>query len=771
MRISTIDTIRKSALIVGPLLLMASLSSLQAVGSPATEEMAEQIAVVTDSPKPVGIRDYEILLRTDLENDRLVLQTTCALRNSGPKPLEQVDFDLMARRQFYGVKVEIAEIVRLTNGKPVPVEFTHGSLKTPTDPAQEGSEQYPQLVRVKLSPVLGMDEECRLKFDYSIIHLDPKRSDLNYRIVALLPDGSKEVCLLYDFSWIPSVTWADENVRDLPRSRNFFPKGLKPTWRITLIHPSSYESLVVDGRLESSERAEKETISRYVSVTGSRPQLLIGNSEKVKVEDGGAAVIFLLPKKQYERDVVEAVGKFLIRAYRFYTDLFGALEPKDIHVAVSSADMGGHGAYLGMFLNADYFQTKRQPDELLPSRFFHSTGAHELAHSWWGDSVSSYGRGTKFLRESLAEFSAGHFGREVYGRKSLVSEDMLASLLRGETPGCLFYPTADSQTRAYSKGTRVVDILREEMGPDTFDCVLRTFATMYKGSYVTFVDFVTVCNEVSQRDWLPFFNFWCYGTGYPAYRLTGFVSNPAQDGWETKVTIRNNGKGMMHCPLELRMATGTKRERFALPEGEERTFPYQTAAKVDQVIIDPELTAYQVDVTDVADLLRIEAATKESQWEWLHYWLGVAFGKQNRNEDAMKHIAFAVAVHERGGGKGKANPAFYFSRGIVSLHQGERTKADEDVRLFLRGIFSWGAQGGLEHVMGSLRYARLISGKDEEKQLQRMLELLTGKDIPLDPRLREWNKWWTAHQEGFQLGPTAIRLTPGGLRMSNGTQE
>lgn len=733
----------------------------------ANEDVAEEVAVVTGYPETLAITDYDIALRTDLDNDRIVLQATCTLRNKGLELAEQADFDLMAMEQFYGVRVEILEIVRLINGKRVPVEFTHGALTKPEDSSQEGSMKFPKIVRVKLSPSLRKGEECRLKFDYSITHVDPKRTDLNYRIVALLPDGSKEVCFLSDFSWIPRV------LRDYEKwleflDRNFFSKGTKPTWRITLVHPSSYESLVVDGRLGKAERAEKETVSRYVSAVGGCPQLLIGNSERVEVKDKGVSVIFLLPKGKYERDVVEVIGKFLVRANRFYSDLYGPLEAKDIHVAVSSAGMGGHGAYLGMFLNAGTFQKKRNPDELAPSKFFDHTGAHELAHSWWGHSVDSYGRGTKFLHESLAEFSTGHFQRERYGQEPFATATWIASLLRGQPEGSLFSPTGDSAGLAYTKGARILDILRKEMGSETFFQTLRAFAARFKDSHASFADFVTVCNEVSHRDWLPFFNHWCYGTGCPVYRLASLASNEGKDGWETTVAIRNDGKGIIRCPLELRMGKETRREVFVVPEGEERTFTYRTTAKVDEAIIDPELSAYQADVTDVQGLLRIAAATKESPWEWLKYWLGVAFGKQQRYEEAIEYLSLAVATHEEAVGKGNANPAFYFSRGIAHLRQGEKQKANDDIRLFLKQVLNWGANEDLRKVIGTLAYAGLVSPnlEDGSKQLQRILELLTGKDISADPNLREWNKWWKAHEESFELSPNASGLTPGGLPKS-----
>jgi len=71
--------------------------------------------------------------------------------------------------------------------------------------------------------------------------------------------------------------------------------------------------------------------------------------------------------------------------------------------------MGGHGAFLGSFLDPHAFQKKEEADE---STIFDDTAAHELAHSWWGISACSYGRGTKFLREAFCNFGTWHLARE-----------------------------------------------------------------------------------------------------------------------------------------------------------------------------------------------------------------------------------------------------------------------------------------------------------------------------------------------------------------------
>ena len=519
------------------------------------------------------ITSYDVFLSPDFDKNALHCRVVCIIRNNGLLPVEQVDFDLFAREKFYGVEVQIADVSQLIEGKTIPQRFSH-------------SEKAPKITRVTLSPSLEKGVEVKMQFDYTFREIDATRQDLPYRIIAELPNGEKEICLLSDFAWLPQILMDYEKLMEMYQ-RNFFPKTPKPTWNVSITVPIGYEAVVLDGRFVEVEQRGEEMISQWESRAPGFPQVMIGNFDRVVVSRPDASVVFFLPKGSYLNDTVEAKGDFLIRAYRFYSDLFGSLNGDEIHIGASSADMGRHGAYLGMTLDVPYlnWQTRREYDELL---------AHELSHSWWGNSVSSYGRGTKFLRESMANFSAWHLARELFGTDKFA--DYRARLfMSGDAKNPLFLrnPDRDDVDLAYSKGALILDILRSEMGDELFFQCLKTFAAKFKDSHATFSDFVSVCNEVSKQDWEPFFEQWLYGEGYPIYHLVSFQSEPERDEWRTSVTIRNDGKGTILCPLELRMGDEAQRETFRVPEGVEETFTYRTPAKVDQVIIDPDHTTFQ----------------------------------------------------------------------------------------------------------------------------------------------------------------------------------
>lgn len=730
-------------------------------GNILCQDVAQDVAAVTGLPETLLITDYDIFLRTDLEANSLHLKVISTLLNQGPDPIGQVDFDLLAKEIYYGVKIHIAQVERFVNGGFVPQKFSRGALSKPDDPSMEGSDERPKITRVILTVPLKPNEKIQLRFEYTIIHTDPKQKSLPYRIIAWLPNGSKEVCLLTDFSWIPWVTWKDyEKLQELDES-NFFVKHPRPTWKMSIQCPSAYEAMVVDGRLEKTEKEGRETITQWKWRTGGFPQVFMGQSDKIEVKGKEASVTFILARGGYERGAVEAMGKFLIRAFQFFTELFGPLSGNEMHIAASSAGMGGHGAFLGTFLDIQSFQKKI--DESKSADFFDETAAHELAHSWWGISISSYGRGTKFLREAFCNYGTWQYTREIL-KRDLFQENLAYLFFRGNAKSRLFEATRDNQNLAYTKGALILDLLRQEMGDEVFYAVLKQYGAKYKDTYVTFVDFVSLCNEITRRDWMPFFNQWCYSEGYPIYHLVNFESTPDDGGWKTIVTVRNDGEGTVRCPLSLQMADRTQEEIFRVPQTKIETFAYRTPLRVTQVAIDAHHRAYQGDEKEAR--LKI-LGIKETEWGWMNYWIAVLKYELGDSQKSLELLSKAVAGQEEILGPNKASPALYFSRGIIYLSLKEKEKANEDIRLFMDGVMGTGGRSKeLNSVIQSLSYATLVSGTAEERkdQLLQILKLLTGNNLPLDPDLSAWRKWWEAHRTSFVVSPNAASLNPTGIK-------
>jgi hypothetical protein len=551
--------------------------------------ISDEIAVVTGLPLTVEILDWDISLQTDLPSDRLKIKAICTVRNKGQAPLDSLDFDLLAAEKFYGLHVEIAKIAGLSGTQETSLAFKRFAEQLPGDPDKTGTREYPLITRVPLPSPLQPGADCRLAFDYSLTCPDINKR-FPYNPIWEPEEGKKEVCLIADYTWFPDLAADLQRRIQFFSKKNFFLRGSKPAWQVTLTHPAELEGMVIDGKLEKTERAGKQTVSRWKSIVGGKPQVFIGPAERIEKKGEKATVVFLLPKGKYDPGFVDGVAELVLHAYSVYTDWFGPIGGNEVHIVSPAGIRGGHGAFLGMTIDASYFRMKRSERLTTSGKFFAQTPVHELAHSWWPE---SYGRGTKFLREGLGNFATWHLAREYYGMDIFTSTLQQGILGRGQGGKPLFNPTGDEEQFAYVKGPLVLDMLRQEMGSDVFFRTLKEYVQRYKDRPVTFVDFVAVCNEVSQRDWMPFLYQWCYGKGCPGYHLVGFESKQGSQSWETTVTIRNDGTGIVRCPLELRMEGAGREEAFALAGGKEHTYIYLTEKKVTDVVIDPKHVSYQ----------------------------------------------------------------------------------------------------------------------------------------------------------------------------------
>jgi aminopeptidase N len=160
---------------------------------------------------------------------------------------------------------------------------------------------------------------------------------------------------------------------------------------------------------------------------------------------------------------------------------------------------------------------------LFPPGFYEPIMVHELAHQWFGDSVSPVRWSDVWLNEGHAswyekEYAAEKFGAdfEAYIRDAYRHGDQwraaygpVASPTRNDPLG-LFSPNV------YGGGATVLYALRQVVGDPTFREIERRWVQRYRGDSVGTEDFIAFASEVSHRDLTGFLRDWLYGTKTPA---------------------------------------------------------------------------------------------------------------------------------------------------------------------------------------------------------------------------------------------------------------
>ena len=146
--------------------------------------------------------------------------------------------------------------------------------------------------------------------------------------------------------------------------------------------------------------------------------------------------------------------------------------------------------------------------------------SHELAHSWFGDSVTPYLWRDIWLNEGFASFAARMWQEHTLGKDSVSQalHKLYGDLVRNEghdisigDPG----PDNIFSTQVYDRGELTLAALRARLGDDIFFKILQTYARRFYHANAATKDFIGVTEEVSGQNLDDFFQGWLYQTQMP----------------------------------------------------------------------------------------------------------------------------------------------------------------------------------------------------------------------------------------------------------------
>lgn len=146
--------------------------------------------------------------------------------------------------------------------------------------------------------------------------------------------------------------------------------------------------------------------------------------------------------------------------------------------------------------------------------------AHELAHQFWGNSITCADWSQFWLNEGLATFMVAAWKEYRWGRATYDREMQLAERRRSAAAGAGFdvkltfagaYPNlATKRAITYSKGALFLDALRRDVGDAAFWKGLRLYTRRHRGGVVTSRDFQRAYEQASGRELSGLFNAWVY---------------------------------------------------------------------------------------------------------------------------------------------------------------------------------------------------------------------------------------------------------------------
>ncbi|MCH8873578.1 M1 family metallopeptidase [candidate division KSB1 bacterium] len=215
----------------------------------------------------------------------------------------------------------------------------------------------------------------------------------------------------------------------------------------------------------------------------------------------------------------------------------------------SRTKYGGMENAGAIFYNEKKITGKRDNENLI---------AHEIAHQWFGDSVTEADWHHVWLSESFATYFSWVFDEFTYGRERLVED-----LKRGRERVLNFYqrrpesPIVDStiidlnnllNANTYPKGAWVLHMLRGLIGEDAFWQGIRNFYGKYRDKNALTKDFQQVMEKAASEDLTWFFQQWIHQPGQPRYK-GHWHFDPATN--ELEIQINQVQKEFFTMPLQV----------------------------------------------------------------------------------------------------------------------------------------------------------------------------------------------------------------------------
>jgi len=510
-----------------------------------------------------------------------------------------------------------------------------------------GVGQLGPSVRVDLGEVVPAGQPVTLRFRWSGALESPEGGPLATKRLAYVgEDGSY---LMYAGRWFPFHDYAAD----------------RATADITVIVPAGMQ---VAG--SSDEPVVKQTdangMSRYRFVN-SKPAL-VGNIAAgpyiSKVLRFGNYEIQFYAKPGSEGRVdryAETMGK----ALEFYTQQYGA-PAFGTRLVVAQTDDEALEAYAApgmIFLATRLFDPSRPvPEERLQ---------REVAYQWWGQTVGLKSFDDAWISQGLAEWSAFALREATLTGGALDAaerDEQERALTFEQTASIARAPSAlDDQSAAYQsivlyKGAMVFRMLREVIGRQQFNQLLRSFLEKYRGQSASIDDFERLTSQVVGTNMRYFFAQWVEGTGVPEFKSEYQIIRTRSGKFRTRGTVTQTFENLrMPVELMLRSEGGDNPTQTVRFEGKSEDFDFESNGQPIEVIVDPNNKILQMSddlrVSVVArrgiEQLRegqyaeaqqqLEAALKlDRSNSWIYYNLGLLYLEQRNYQLALDNFQAAL---------------------------------------------------------------------------------------------------------------------------------
>lgn len=388
----------------------------------------------------------------------------------------------------------------------------------------------------------------------------------------------------------------------------------KATVSFTVTAPAR-EVVVANGKLlKMTRNGAAPTVWRFEETKSIPPYcMVIAVSEGAKLDASEKTVTplsYYVPQK--DRAFAAKGFSSAAPALAFFSETIAPYPYEKLALIIGATRFGGMENSGAIVFTSTLFDSRG--NEKMSKRFgiparTEDVVAHEIAHQWFGDSVTESTWADLWLSEGFATYFAGLFIEKYDG------EDAFRDYLRNAAGRCFNYekqrntPIHDTETQDlmrllnennYQKGAWVLHMLRKRLGDEVFFRGLRAYYHAHAQANATTEDLRDALEKASGQNLQDFFTRWIYGTGHPSYQMSWSWKNVTEKNVTVTITLNQTQEGFPFLdPVPVEIVTrglGTKRVMIT-PTGKTTTAQFTFPRQPDAVKLDPDETLLREIVT------------------------------------------------------------------------------------------------------------------------------------------------------------------------------
>jgi len=448
---------------------------------------------------------------------------------------------------------------------------------------------------------LSKNSTTTFTFDYEGVLQDDSESPVPGLKLAYVGDDTSY--LLYAARWFPLNAYA----------LNRFTATISVTVPAHMVVIGSGRES--EGAAPSGKKTASAIPSKTFTFTWDKPSfpatIIAGQFQEFKSDEAGVDLrVFFKPVHQ---GLGAQYASTALKEFTYYVTLYGPAPSTRLNVVEIPDDAGLPSAWAPeMAAISASAVTPKVNYRLL---------ANNIAHQWWGVSVSPATKDDWWLSDGFSRYSEARYVETAAGEAGLEEtiKDMSVGALAYDTvplssAGKLDVFSPEFQSLVTDKGAMILHMLRSVVGDQKFDQTMRAFAAQYAGKPATLDDFRAVAEKNYGDKLTWFFYQWLDSTGAPEFKAKYTVYRLGSGKGFRVVGEISQDLELFRMPVELKIDTDGKTEDKRIEVvGTNSPFSIETFGRPRRISIDPDdrVLKNSSDVKLRSSILRGQALVKE----------------------------------------------------------------------------------------------------------------------------------------------------------------